>query len=131
RIIGCHKDSVVVALRRNSVPIRDVKAARNLVPLQSFKYDILNDKDYLFQKYIVEGLSTEDIALLAGAKTPNSARQALLRFGIVVRNGREGQVYKREGDGFSLNKETQQIIEGGLPVLKVAIYSSACLFQVA
>ncbi len=114
KIVGCHRTSVTVALRRHSIDRRGRKAARKLVPLQSFKYDLLNDKDFLLQKYMIEGLSTENVAQLAKAKTPNSARQALLRFGIHVRDSREGQIHSRTEDGFVLSKYVQEVVEGGL-----------------
>lgn len=114
KIVGCHKDSVIVALKRHGIPIRDIKAARCLVPLQSFKYDILNDKEWLYQKYIVEQLSTESITELIGAKTCNTVRQALLRYDIPVRTVSDGLTIGREDDGFHLDEYTQQLIEGGL-----------------
>jgi hypothetical protein len=59
------------------------------------RYLLLNNKDWLVQKYVNDGLSTVKIAILAGAKQSNSVRQALLRFGIRPRNSREGQVVNR------------------------------------
>src|SRR4051812_15045126 len=86
RILNCNPSSVILALKRFDIEPRSSKDGRNLVPLQSFKYDLLNDKDWLYQKYVIEKISTEEIARLAGAKTANSARQALIRFGIELRN---------------------------------------------
>ena len=63
----------------------------------------LNNSHWLREQYIDNGLSTIDIARLAGAKTPNSARQALLRHNIPVRDYREGQVHNRAHD-FILNE---------------------------
>lgn len=78
------------------------------------KYRELNSLDWLRQKYEIEGLSTKKIAELIGARTPNSVRQYLLKYGIPLRSIREGLVKNREHDGFRLNAETQQIIEGSL-----------------
>lgn len=55
------------------------------------KYELLNNKDLLYKLYIEEGKSTREISKLAGAKTCNSARQALIKFDIPVRNYRSGQ----------------------------------------
>lgn len=81
---------------------------------KSYKYPLLNDKEFLYQKYITEGLSTIEIAKLVGAKTCNSARQALIRCNIPVRDGSEAQTHKRESDGFIFNEHSQQVIEGSL-----------------
>ena len=64
----------------------------------SYLYPLLNNPQWLREQYIDNGLSTIEVAKLAGAKTPNSARQALLRHGIPVRDYREGQVHNREHD---------------------------------
>ena len=114
KILGCHSDSVIRALRRNHVTVRDNVSARHLVPLKSHRYPLLNDREWLYEHYIEHGLSTIQLAELAGAKTCNSARQALMRFGIKVRNYREGQVHKLEDDGLRMNEHTLEIIEGGL-----------------
>lgn len=70
----------------------------------SYKYPLLNDKDWLHNKYVVDKLSTNQIALLAGAKTCNSARQALHRAGIPVRSISEGLIINNYGYGFILNE---------------------------
>lgn len=72
---------------------------------KSYKYPLLNDKQWLYQKYIVEELSTKQITKIVGAKTPNSVRQALIRHNIVVRNVSEGLILNREDDGFTFNKD--------------------------
>ena len=76
----------------------------------SFKYPKLNDDKWLYQKYIVEQCSTVDIAKLAGAKTANSARQALIRCNISIRSIGDGLRCNRE-DYFVVNRE---VIEGCL-----------------
>jgi len=78
---------------------------------KSYKYPLLNDKKWLREKYEVKGLSTTQVAKLAGAKTANSARQALIRHGINVRSIGEGLTHNREDDGFIINHE---VIEGCL-----------------
>ena len=110
-MIGCNGNNVVAYLRKYNIPIRDAKEARHNVPLQSFKYDQLNDKDWLYQKYIVDGLSTQNISDLVEVKTANSVRQALLRNDIEVRNISDGLTRNREDDGFILN---QSVIDGCL-----------------
>lgn len=66
--------------------------------MPSYKYPLLNDKDWLYDLYITQQQSTITIAELAGAKTGNSARQALGRFGIQVRNNREGAILNQVDD---------------------------------
>jgi hypothetical protein len=59
-------------------------------------------------------LGTNKIVSLAGAKTCNSVRQALIKFGIDVRSIGSGLTCNRESDGFVFNNLTKQVIEGGL-----------------
>jgi len=66
-------------------------------------YKKLNNREWLYQKYVVEKLSTIAITKLAGAKTPNSARQALIKQGISLRNISDGLTCKRQDDHFKLN----------------------------
>lgn len=68
------------------------------------KYELLNNKEWLEQKYLVEKLGTIQICRLAGAKTANSARQALIRHGIPVRSISDGLGVNRE-DSFVMNEE--------------------------
>lgn len=74
------------------------------------RFTELNDKQWLEQKYEKDGLSTVEIAKLVGAKSGNSTRQALVKFGFKLRNLREGQVYGRE-DFIIDNRE---VIDGSL-----------------
>jgi hypothetical protein len=74
------------------------------------KYVLLNDVTWLKQKYIDEKLSAEQISILAGAKTSNSARQALLRNDIEVRGISESLTINRITD-FNINLD---IINGCL-----------------
>ena len=76
----------------------------------SYKYPLLNDKDWLHNQYVVQGKSTNEIARLAGAKSANSARQALMRNGIRVLSISEG-VRKFGSDHFVFDL---QVIEGSL-----------------
>ena len=78
------------------------------------QYKLLNDKDWLYQKYIIEKKGTPKIAELAGAKTSNSVRQALIKFNIPIRTIRDGLLCDRASDGLILNIENKQIIEGSL-----------------
>lgn len=71
----------------------------------SYKYPLLNDKEWLYQKYINEKLSTEQILKLVGCKTANSVRQSLIRFDIEVRTRTVGLTCNRVNDGFNFNQE--------------------------
>lgn len=75
------------------------------------KYKLLNDESWLRQKYCTEKLSTKKIAALAGAKTPNSVRQALLCYGIPLRDISEGLTVSRDDSDFHLDLEA---LTGGL-----------------
>lgn len=75
------------------------------------KYPLLNDRDWLHTKYVTEKLSTKKIAKLVGAKSPNSVRQALIKFNIPVRGIPDGYYTTRKDDGFVINHD---VIEGCL-----------------
>ena len=75
------------------------------------KYKKLNDKKWLYEHYIDKKLSTKKICKLAGAKTPNSVRQSLIRFNIPLRSISEGLTCNREDDGFIFERE---ILDGCL-----------------
>lgn len=68
------------------------------------KYELLNNKEWLFEKYVQEKLSTLKIAKLVGAKVGNSVRQALLHFDIPIRNVSDGLTCNRQDDGFKINE---------------------------
>lgn len=110
-IIGCSSFNVRQYLKKYNIDLRDKIEARKLIEPVSFKYDMLNNKEWLCQKYVTEKLSTIDITKLAGAKVANSARQSLIRYGIDVRNISDGLTCNREEDGFILNIP---VIEGSL-----------------
>ncbi|MHA1468937.1 MAG: hypothetical protein ACTSSP_00095, partial [Candidatus Asgardarchaeia archaeon] len=111
KLIGCDSGNVIRALRKFDIKIRDNREARRYVVSKSFYYELLNDKEWLEQKYVEEKCSTRNITKLCGAKTPNSARQSLLRHNINVRNISEGLTCNREEDGFIFNIP---VIEGSL-----------------
>lgn len=70
------------------VPVETVALRRRALGLfmqPGSKYSKLNDDAWLHQKYVTERRSTTEIAMLAGAKTANSAQRALLRTGITLR----------------------------------------------
>ena len=77
----------------------------------SYKYPLLNDKQWLYEQYVVQQLSTEQLVSKVGCKTCNSIRQALLRFDIPVRSVSEGLTINRVADGLNFNKE---VIDGCL-----------------
>jgi hypothetical protein len=70
----------------------------------------LNDKNWLIEKYFDQGFSTSEIAVMLGVKSPNSVRQALLKFGLEVRDRRQAQVNKR----VSTFVEDVELLEGTL-----------------
>lgn len=111
KIIGCSLRAVGYALKKFDIECRDFKTARALQKRESFKYDSLNDKNFLHQKYIIEGLSTLEISTLIGSKSSNSVRQALIRNNIEVRDRSDGQTFGRDEDYFILNLS---VIEGSL-----------------
>lgn len=78
---------------------------------------ILNNVAWIYNKYVVEKLSTEDIAKITDTNC-GSVRQALNRWGIKVRNRIEGHEASRDrdgkNDGFILDCETLYIINGGM-----------------
>lgn len=111
KIIGCSLRAVGYALKKFDIEARSLNEARNLQSPRPLIYSELNDREWLHTKYIIEKLSTEEIANLIGAKTGNTIRQALLRFEISVRNRSDGQTVNRESDYFVLDLPT---IEGSL-----------------
>lgn len=110
-LVGCSVQLVNLYLKKYNIPIRSGKESRALQAPRIFRYQELENVDWLRQKYETEGLSTLEIAELVGAKTGNSVRQALLRHKIEVRNRSDGQTINREEDYFQFN---QPIIEGSL-----------------
>ena len=60
------------------------------------KYELLNNPEWLLQKYRVEALSALQISKLVGCKTSNSVRQALMKFGVSLRSYREAQTIGRD-----------------------------------
>lgn len=111
--IGVIAFDVRNALVRHGIEVRDGKAAAKLKTCKS-SYSLLNDKEWLYQKYIVEGLSTNHIAEMAGAKTANSARQAIMKAGIEMRNQSDGVTYNRKDLGLIWTPESYEVIEGSL-----------------
>jgi len=74
------------------------------------KYTHLQNKDWLFQKYVREELSAPEIAKIIGCK--NSIIYKMLKLhGIETRDRRKNQILRYESDNFKLNLS---IIEGGL-----------------
>lgn len=57
---------------------------------KSYKYPLLNDRDWLYETYISKSLSTNAMRDIVGCKASNSVRQALIRNGIYVRTPSEG-----------------------------------------
>jgi hypothetical protein len=72
--------------------------------MASRKYEQLNNEQWLRQQYEVMGKGTVQIAREIGAATGNSVRQALLRFGIPIRNRSEAQTLGND-DAFIFDKD--------------------------
>lgn len=107
RKIGCTKDAVRLALIRNNISLRKSAESNSILNKKngygSVKYELLNDKEWLIEKYEIEGKSLPEISCLVNAKNHNSVRQALNRHGIYIRNQSEGVTYGRKDDGFILD----------------------------
>lgn len=58
--------------------------------MPSYKYPQLNNKDWLYEQYIIKSLSTNIIRDLIGCKASNTVRQSLIRYDIPVRNISDG-----------------------------------------
>lgn len=59
-------------------------------------YKQLNDREWIYQKYVIENFSALRIAKMVGCKTSNSVRQALQKFNIPIRSYRDAQVVGRD-----------------------------------
>lgn len=91
------------------------------------KYPLLDDENWLRQKYLEERLHTTEICKLVGAKSPNSVRQALIRFGIPRRIHRKALDMRREDDGncFILDEEViNGCLLGDASLVKFSPWSS-------
>ena len=78
----------------------------------SVKYPLLNNKDWLYQKYIVEHKSTIDISKILNIKSCASVKKALEHSKIPLRSRTEGRLCKRDSDySFNINR---QVIDGCL-----------------
>lgn len=84
--------------------------------MPSYKYSLLNNKEWLIEQYVSCQRNTTEIANMVGAKSGNSVRQALIRNEIEVRNQRESTDLSKVAntDNFNLNDLSKQVIEGSL-----------------
>lgn len=77
--------------------------------MPSYKYPLLNDRNWLYNRYIVEKLSTNNIRDIIQCAASNSVRQALIRHDIPVRN---------VSSGLTINNQTitinKSVIDGCL-----------------
>ena len=71
--------------------------------MNSKKYPMLNDSEWLRKRYVEDGASTLVIGREVGGCNPNLVRQALAQIGVTTRDFRQGQIHRREDDGFVLN----------------------------
>jgi hypothetical protein len=111
--INCSKNTVNNALQKFNIQLRCRSEAKKLCPSYS-KYELLNNKEWLYKEYIVEKNGMKAIAKKAGLKTSNSVRQSLIRHGIEVRSISDGLTINREDDGFLFNETSMQVINGSL-----------------
>jgi len=109
-LLECSGGTINYIFSKHGLSTRNGSESRNLVKIKS-KYHQLNDKEWLYNKYIIEELSTNDITKIVGAKTQNSVRQHLIKHGIEVRSISEGLTIGRKDDGFIINLP---VIEGCL-----------------
>ena len=79
QIIGCSKYSVLRALKTFNIPIRT----------RTNKFSLLNNKNWVVQKYIKEKLSLNQIAKIVGS-TPGNVWTILKKLGITTRNYKNG-----------------------------------------
>ena len=82
--LGCSTWAVTNSLKIFGIRIRASGEAR-IGEKRYSKYSLLNDKEWLTQKYVVEGLTTCKIAKIAGVKSDVSVRQGLKRCDIPER----------------------------------------------
>ncbi len=100
-------------MHKFKIPLRSISESRRCLIFDS-KYPLLNNKEWLYENYVVKGLGTKEIAKMAGAKTCNSARQALIKFDIPVRSISQGLICNREDDGLKLTENAMAVMEGSL-----------------
>lgn len=116
KLIGCTKDAVRVALIRNDIKLRNAKESNeiriNRKGCGSAKYNLLNNKEWLEEKYLKDKLSTVEISKIVKSKSGNSVRQALIRNSIVLRDRSESATCKRIDDGFLISKDNESVFNG-------------------
>lgn len=82
--LGCTPRSVLMSLRHFRISVRNKQeAAKNRGHIF---FPLLNDKIWLYQKYVKEELSTGDMASLIGCN-PKTVYDVLVGFGIPMRKG--------------------------------------------
>lgn len=83
-LLGCNSSSVAPALHSFGIPIRDTKGERN----HNFQHPKAHDRDFLWQRYIVEGKYTTEIAKEIGC-TSTTILKRLKVFGIPTKTMKE------------------------------------------
>ncbi len=78
KIVGCTKYPVYRRLKEFGIPLRK----------RTSKYPLLNDKQWLIDKYVEQQLSIKEIAKISGS-TPGNVSSALVVLGIKTRNSQE------------------------------------------
>jgi len=109
-LIGCSIYSLSAAFSDLGILTRN-RSERATGRDTESKYELLNNKNWLYQKYIIEGLSGKEISKIIGAKNGSSVTCHLKKHGIEVRSVSDGLTLGRVEDGFVLN---MPVIEGCL-----------------
>lgn len=86
--IGCSIGAVAKARERLKIPIKDIPEVRRHSKWKSKKYNQLDDKDWLCNKYLVGKLCIHDIAQIVGC-CDTAVKCALKRHGVQKRTKSE------------------------------------------
>lgn len=98
REIGCNKSAVCRALKRHGIDARR----------RSSKWPMLNNDAWLYQKYIVEGCSTNDIAKIVGCTAGNVATHLEAK-GIGVRSMAQAKyLADQQGKGSIVHQQARR-----------------------
>lgn len=96
-ILGCNHKTVRRALKRADIRMRTISEAKkgklsseetkqNLRGRRKSRYELLNNKDWLYQKYWVEKLTLTEIMVIVGTPSVNTVWDAFKRLGIERRS---------------------------------------------
>ena len=91
---GCASSTVLRSLRRSEIKVKSLSEMKKGVPTGSC-FPELNKRNWLYQKYWVDGLSTHKIATEILRCHPSTVARALKREGIIVRTHSEAHKGER------------------------------------